>query len=180
MKDDTKGYSMPTDIDYSQNTARLRDTARAMFNRATSTGYVPGFSWSDRFAHWAIRIPLAGLLMYYGLQKFPGALVAPGDYGVPAVLYILAAFAEVLGAVALILGGIFETWRPALGELRLIGDVLTRGGGFAGVAAVLGVIAFFYWGALTIADLQVMALGLSAFFLLRGNNYGSRPAAAYG
>lgn len=122
--------------------------------------------------------PLAGLLMYYGLQKFPSALVSPGDYGVPAILYILAAFAEVLGAVALILGGMFETWRPVPGKLRLIGDVLTRGAGFASVAAVAGVIAFFYWGALTIADLQVMALGLSAFFLLRGNKYGGQPAMA--
>lgn len=169
---------MPTDIDYSNNSVRLRDTARALFDRATSKGYVPGFSWADRFAHWAIRIPLAGLLMYYGLQKFPGALVAPGDYGVPAVLYILAAFAEVLGAAALLIGGMFETWRPARGKLRLVGDVLTRGAGFAGVAAVMGVIAFLYWGALTIADLQVMALGLSAFFLLRGNKYGGVPKAA--
>jgi hypothetical protein len=169
---------MFTDIVDGSNTSRLRQTARMIISRAKSNGAVPGFSWTDRFAHWAIRIPLAGLLMYYGLQKFPGALVAPGDYGVPAVLYILAAFAEVLGAVALILGGLFETWRPGPGKLRLVGDVLTRGAGFAGVAAVTGVIAFFYWGALTIADLQVMALGLSAFFLLRGNTYGGRSTTA--
>lgn len=169
---------MPTDTDMTSGSARWQDTALSIFNRAKANGTVPGFSWTDRFAHWAIRIPLAGLLMYYGLQKFPGALVAPGDYGVPAVLYILAAFAEVLGAVALIIGGIIETWRPTLGKVRLAGDVLTRGAGFAGVAAVTGVIAFFYWGALTIADLQAMALGLSAFFLLRGNKYGNKRAAS--
>ncbi len=61
---------------------------------------------------------------------------------------------------------------------KLIGDALTRAGAFAGVAAVLGVIVFFYWGALTIADLQVMALGLSSFLLLRGNRY-AEPATAY-
>ena len=169
---------MPTDTDFTEFPERARDRLRAVVNKATSIGYVPGFSWADRFAHWAIRIPLAGLLMYYGLQKFPGVFVAPGDFGVPATLYILAAFAEVLGAVALIVGGLFETWRPAVGRLRLVGDVLTRGAGFAGFAAVMGVIAFFYWGALGIADLQVMALGLSAFFLLRGNKYGGRPATA--
>lgn len=167
---------MPADADFSQTNPRSFDILSTLLRRAEATGQVPGFSWSDRFAHWAIRIPLAGLLMYYGLQKFPSVFVAPGDYGVPAVLYILAAFAEVLGAIALILGGLFETWRPAVGKLRLAGDVLTRGAGFAGVAAVMGVILFFYWGALTIADLQVMALGLSAFFLLRGNKYGKQPA----
>lgn len=163
---------MPADTHYATYNARALDTARLLLNRARSNGRLPGFSWAERYAHWAIRIPLAGLLMVYGLQKFPGVFVAPGDYGVPAILYILAAFAEVLGAVALVAGGVFETWRPAHGKLRLIGDALTRGAGFAGVAAVTGVIAFFYWGALTIADLQVMALGLSAFFFLRGNKYG--------
>ena len=32
-------------------------------------------------------------------------------------------------------------------------------------------IGYFYWGALTIADLQVMALGLSACLMLRCNRY---------
>jgi hypothetical protein len=173
-----KGHIMPTDIGFTPRTGRLQDTTALALKRAQSNGRLPGFAWADRFAHWGLRIPLAGLLMYYGLQKFPSALVAPGDYGVPALLYILAAFAEVLGAVAIVLGGIVETWRPAKGAVRLAGDILTRGGGFAGMAAVVGVIAYFYWGALTIADLQVMALGLSAFFLLRGNTYGGRSTTA--
>ncbi|WP_170230510.1 DoxX family membrane protein [Roseibium hamelinense] len=140
--------------------------------QARLRGRVPGFDWSNRFAHWALRIPLGGLLLYYGLQKVPDAFVAPGSYGVPAVLFVLAALAELLGPVALFIGGVIETWRPKNGMVRLAGDILTRGGAFAGVAAVAGVILFFYWGTLTIADLQVMALGLSLFLLLRGNFYG--------
>lgn len=160
---------MPTDVGFSGGSVRILGSARILYKRAQSNGRVPGFDWADRFAHWAIRIPLIGLLMYYGLQKFPGALVTPGGYDVPAVLYILAAFGEVLGAAALFFGGVVETWRPSKGKLRFFGDALTRAGALAGVAAVMGVIAFFYWGALTIADLQVMALGLSAFMLMRGN-----------
>jgi hypothetical protein len=173
-----KGNAMPTDFGLPNSNTSLQEIAEITYRRARSNGRVPGFDWADRFAHWAIRIPLAGLLLYYGMQKFPGVFVAPGDYGVPAALYVLAAFAEVLGAAALILGGIIETLRPSMGKLRLVGDVLTRGGGFAGVAAVMGVIVYFYWGALTIADLQVMALGLAAFFLLRGNRYGRRARNA--
>lgn len=163
---------MPTDMTVNSHGSKLHNTFQALYTLGRRKGRIPGFEWSDRIAHWAIRIPLAGLLFYYGQQKFPYVFTAPGDFGVPATLYILAAFAEVFGAAALIAGGVIETVRPRVGKLRLAGDVLTRLGGFAGVAAVLGVIIYFYWGALTIADLQVMALGLSAFMLLRGNFYG--------
>ncbi|MEM7723287.1 MAG: hypothetical protein AAF376_13025 [Pseudomonadota bacterium] len=147
----------------------LHATFLSHYYAARAAGRVPGFAWADRFAHWALRIPLIALLLYYGLQKFPDVFVAPGAYGVPAVLFILAAFAEILGPIALFLGGIVETWRPKVGWIRLTGDALTRAGGFAGVAAVGGVIAFFYWGALSITDPHVMQLGLALFLLFRGN-----------
>lgn len=167
---------MPSEIAYQTSKSLLLDSIRSTYLYGRLKGRVPGFDWSERYAHWALRVPLAGLLMYYGVQKFPSAFVAPGDYGVPAILYVLAAFAEVFGATALILGGIIETLRPKFSKFRLAGDALTRAGGAAGVAAVLGVILYFYWGALTIADLQVMALGLSAFLLMRGNKYGQTSA----
>ena len=168
----------------------LHGAILSTYHTARATGRVPGFGWASRFAHWALRIPLAALLLYYGLQKFPGAFVAPGDYGVPAALFVLAAFAEILGPIALVAGGIVETWRPAQGWLRLTGDAregtrpgqrvtgqaLTRAGAFAGVAAVAGVIAFFYWGALAITDPHVMQLGLALFLLFRGNRYGRATA----
>jgi len=171
---------MSASFSYDTSSKGIFDQLSARYRQARIRGRVPGFDWSNRFAHWALRIPLGGLLLYYGLQKVPDAFVAPGSYGVPAVLFVLAALAELLGPVALFIGGIIETWRPKNGMVRLAGDVLTRGGAFAGVAAVAGVIAFFYWGSLTIADLQVMALGLSVFLLFRGNFYGraATPAVA--
>lgn len=148
-----------------------RTTLSAIYHSARATGRVPGFAWADRVGHWALRIPLAGIMLYYGMLKFPDVFVAPGSYGVPAVLFILAAFAEVLGPVMLAAGGVIETWRPRQWRLRLVGDALTRAGAFAGVAAAAGVIAFFYWGALTIADPQALMLGLALFLLVRGNKY---------
>jgi len=132
---------MPTDYGITEQSSSLQRALRALIVYGRAKGRVPGFHWSDRIAHWALRIPLVGLLLYYGLQKFPSSLVAPGDYGVPAVLYILAAFVVVSGATALILGGIVETWRPKPRTARLAGDALTRAGGFAGVTAVAGWLA---------------------------------------
>lgn len=169
---------MPSDIGFTPSYPRLRETVATVVKRAERAGRLPGFDWARPHAHWAIRIPLAGLLLTYGAQKFPDAFLAPGEYGVPAVLFVLAAFAEVLGAMFIVFGGVIESWRPAARRTRLVGDLFTRAGGFAGVAAVSGVIVYFYWGAVTIASLQVMALGLAAFFLLRGNPYSRTGKAA--
>ena len=150
----------------------LQATLTSTYHAAMDAGRVPGFAWTDRIGHWALRIPLAGIMLYYGLQKYPDMFIAPGSYGVPAALFFLAAVAELLGPVALALGGVVETWRPKEGRMRLIGDALTRAGAFAGVAAAAGVIIFFYWGALSIADPQALMLGLALFLLFRGNKYG--------
>ena len=161
--------TMNANIFSSQSSART--TFSAIYHSAKVTGRVPGFAWADRIGHWALRIPLAGIMLYYGMQKFPDVFLAPGSYGVPAVLFVLAALAEVLGPVMLVAGGVVETWRPRQGWLRLMGDVLTRAGGFAGVSAAAGVIAFLYWGSLTIADPQALMLGLALYLLVRGNKY---------
>ncbi|MEM6385462.1 MAG: DoxX family protein [Pseudomonadota bacterium] len=164
---------MAMNADYSGSKSSLQSTLWTTYAAARRNGQVPGFAWADRVGHWALRIPLAGILLYYGMQKVPDMFLAPGDYGVPAVLFVLAALAELLGPVALVIGGVVETWRPKRSWLRLAGDALTRAGDFAGVAAAAGVIVFFYWGALSIADPQALMLGLALFLLVRGNKYGA-------
>ena len=77
-------------------------------------------------------------MFVYGLEKAPDMLVVPGTYGVPAVLFILAALAELLGPVPLAVVGVIETWRPKDRLWRLLGDAATRAGGFAGVLIALG------------------------------------------
>jgi hypothetical protein len=165
---------MSTSLTYNTSNKGSVNPIWVSIRHARLKGRVTGLDWSNRFAHWALRIPLGGMLLYYGTQKLPDAFVAPGSYGVPAALFVLAAMAEILGPIALFIGGIIETWRPKNNGIQLAGDILTRAGAFAGAAAVAGVIAFFYWGTLTIADLQVMALGLAVFMLFRGNYYGQR------
>ena len=141
------------------------------YTNARARGRMPGFSWAERWAHWGLRIPMAALLFYYGMQKFPAVFTAPGDQGVPAILFILAAFAEILGPIAIVLGGIVETIKPSQRWLRLAGDFLSRAGGFAAVAAIGGVIYYFYWGGLLLSDPHVMYMGLALFLMLRGNRY---------
>jgi hypothetical protein len=160
---------MASDATYTPSRPSIRNDLGARLDAARLAGSVPGFGWADRVAHWALRIPLAALLLEYGLDKFPGVFTEPGAYGVPAVLFVLSAFAEILGPVALILGGVVQTWRPRAGWLRLSGDVMTRAGGFAAVAAIGGVIAFFYWGSLYLTHPHLMMLGLAAYLMLRGN-----------
>lgn len=167
---------MAMNANLSSSKSSLQSTLLSTYYSARAKGQVPGFAWADRLGHWALRIPLAGIMIYYGLQKVPDMFIAPGAYGVPAVLFILAALAELLGPVALVAGGVIETWRPKHGALRLAGDALTRAGGFAGVAAAAGVIIFFYWGALSIADPQALMLGLAIFLLVRGNKYGPQKS----
>lgn len=133
-------------------------------------GRVPGLDWADRIGHWGLRIPLAGILLYNGLTKFPDAFIAPGAYGVPAILFILTAFGEILAPIALVLAGMIETWRPARGDLRLAGDVMTRLAGFAGAAILLGII-FMLFGGAVYHDPHWLMFGVSVWFMLRGNSY---------
>lgn len=143
----------------------------ARFDRALELGRIPGFGWSDRIAHWAMRIPLAGMLWYQGTEKLPEAFTDPGSFGVPAALLVLAALAELLGPFALAIGGIIETWNPKKGHWKLLGDAATRAGGFAGTAALLGVIYFFFDFDIPLTDPHAMLLGVAVFLLLRGNKY---------
>lgn len=165
---------MSTSSDVSNFDARTRGGLAAKFKDVAAAGRVRGLAWTDRLTHWGLRIPLGGVLIYMGLDKFPDALVDPSGYGVPPRLFTAAAFAEILGPLALMLGGIVETLRPALAWLRFAGDVLTRLGGFAATAALLGVIYYFLGGDLPVHDPHAMLLGVAVFFLLRGNKYGAQ------
>jgi hypothetical protein len=160
---------MASDTTFVPARAPLRAAIAARFADARRAGQLPGLGWTDRVAHWALRLPLVALLLTYGIDKFPAAVTDPTGFGVPAALFVLSAFAEVLGAVALVLGGIVQSWQPRGGGMRLAGDALTRAGGLAAVAAIGGVIGFFYWGSLYPAHPHLMMLGLAAYLMLRGN-----------
>lgn len=159
---------MPTDSGFLPDRETLKDRMTAKMAMGRLQGSLPGFAWAEPHMHWALRLPLMGIMLQYGVQKFPAAFVAPGEQGVPAVLFILAAFAEILAPIALFMGGVVESWRPKDGMLRLGGDVLTRAGALAGVATISGVIAWFFWPIVTV-EVHVVLLGLTLFLFLRGN-----------
>ncbi|MEM6641028.1 MAG: hypothetical protein AAF610_14135 [Pseudomonadota bacterium] len=158
------------------DTAIERGPVARFLNTAADAGRVPGFAWTSRFSHWLIRIPIAAVIWTYGIAKFPAAFTNPGDFGVPGILYTLNALGEVLGVIALLVGGVIETWNPRNKWLRLSGDFLTRSAGFALAAALGGVIVYFYLSALSLQNPHVMQLGIAMYLMFRGNNTMMPPA----
>ncbi|MEM6587581.1 MAG: hypothetical protein AAF641_03970 [Pseudomonadota bacterium] len=143
----------------------------AFLSKWIAAGRVQGLTWTDRFSHWGLRIPLAGILFYNSSYKFPDVFYAPGDHGVPAIFFILTAFGELLSAIALILGGVIETWRPGRGLARLFGDAITRMAGLAGTIILISII-YVLFGGVPYNDPHWLIFGASVYFLLRGSNYG--------
>ncbi|MEO0372432.1 MAG: hypothetical protein AAF231_13325 [Pseudomonadota bacterium] len=89
-----------------------------------------------RAVHWLPRIVLASVIAYQGIIKFPLAADDAVSFGVPYVLWMLAALGEVAAAIALIAGGFMRNW---------LGDVLTRVGGLVIALITLSVIVVVYW-----------------------------------
>jgi uncharacterized membrane protein YphA (DoxX/SURF4 family) len=110
-----------------------------------------------------LRLPLAGILLQYGVNKFPLSADAAAGFGVPFVLWALAAFGEI-GAGLLLLAGAF---------LRgSLGDLVTRIAGAGAAVIVAGVIYVAYWAPpldlLLFNQLHLMMLAIGLFFALNG------------
>ena len=114
-----------------------------------------------RSADWFLRLPLAAIIIEQGLIKFPGFFAQAESYGLSALVFGLAAFAEIGGGIAILLGGLIRNiW---------IADLLTRLAGLAIALVVAGVIVMIYFGPFSGSNLQWMLLAVGLFFFLRGN-----------
>jgi putative oxidoreductase len=113
-----------------------------------------------RIADWVIRIPLAAVIIQQGLSKLPDFAAQAESFGLPLFAFALAAFAELAGGAAILLGGLMRNG---------IGDILTRLGGLAIAIVVTGVIVLIYFGPWIGWQFQSMLLAGGLFFLLRGN-----------
>ena len=114
-----------------------------------------------RIADWFLRIPLAVILIQQGLYKLPGFVDQAEGWNLSPFVFGLAAFAEVAGGAAILLGGLKRNnWMT---------DLLTRLGGLAVSIVVAGVIVMIYFGPFVNWQLQGMLLAGGLFFLLRGN-----------
>ena len=116
-------------------------------------------------AHWLLRGVLAAVIANQGVIKFPLTAADAESFGVPFVLWAMAAFGEIAAGTALIVGGFLRNG---------IGDVITRIGGLFLAAIVGGVLVVVYWAPpldLFLANqfhLVLLAGGL--YFLFRGNS----------
>lgn len=114
-----------------------------------------------RSADWFLRVPLAVIIIEQGWIKIPGFAEQAATYGLPLVLFGLAAFAEIAGGLAILLGGLIrDNW---------VTDALTRLGGLAISIVVAGVIVMIYFGPFGGWQLQGMLLAGGLFFVMRGN-----------
>lgn len=122
------------------------------------------------FAHWLVRLPLAGVLLQYGLDKFPLSPEAAEGFGVPYPLWILAAVGEVAVAVLLVAGGLLRGG---------LGDLATRLAGAGAAVIVAGVLYVVYWAPpldlLLYNQFHMMLLAAGLYFALAGNG---APASA--
>lgn len=88
------------------------------------------------FAHWLIRLPLAGVLLQYGFNKFPISSAEAAGFGVPVALWTLAALGEIAVGILLIVGGVLRGG---------LGDMATRLAGAGAALIVLAVLYVAYW-----------------------------------
>lgn len=116
------------------------------------------------FAHWFLRLPLAGVLLQNGLMKFPLSADMAAGFGVHPLLWGMAAVGEIAVAVMLVVGGLMR---------GSAGDLVTRLAG-AGAAAILaGVLYVAYWAPpldlLMFNQFHLMLLATGLYFALVGS-----------
>lgn len=134
------------------------DHAFALINRTARA--LPRFG----FAHWFLRLPLAGVLMQNGVQKFPLSAAEAEGFGLPFFLWAMAAGGEVVVAILLVLGGLLR---------GAAGDLVTRLAGAGAAAIVAGVIYVAYWAPplelLMFNQFHLMLLAGGLFLALQGS-----------
>ena len=121
------------------------------------------------FAHWLVRLPLAGVLLQYGFAKFPISAAEAAGFGVPVVLG--HAFLVEPGR-GLIAGGVLR---------GSIGDLVTRAAGAMAAVIVVGVLYVAYWAPpldlIMFNQFQILLLANGMFLALVGNGVGREPGA---
>lgn len=114
-----------------------------------------------RSSDWFLRIPLAAISLKYGFDKTVDLAAQAESNGIPVLFFALAAFAEIAGGLAILLGGLYRN--------NWMSDVLTRLGGLAIAIVTAGVIVMIYYGPFAFWHLQGMLLAAGLYFLFRGN-----------
>jgi putative oxidoreductase len=121
------------------------------------------------YAHWLLRLPLALVLLQQGFDKFPLSADMAAGFGVPFVLWVMAAAGEIAVGVLLLAGGLLR---------GATGDLVTRIAGAGTAAIVAGVLYVAYWA----PPLELLMFNQFHLLLLAGGLYlaltGTRSRAA--
>lgn len=116
------------------------------------------------FAHWLIRLPLAGVLLRYGIDKFPLSADVAAGWGVPLTLWALAGLGEIAAALMLLAGGLLR---------GAAGDLVTRAAGAMAALIVAGVVVVAYWAPpldlLLFNQFHILLICCGLYLALSGN-----------
>lgn len=134
------------------------------------TEYKPGaLVCAAPYTHWLLRIALASVFLFHGINKFMGGGVAgfANMMELPLVIAYLVAIAEILGGIGILAG-------------PFINGIITRLAAVAMIPVLLGAIIMVHLGRWHFMatdshpmggmEFQVVLLLLAVFFLVRGND----------
>lgn len=76
-----------------------------------------------RHIHWAVRLGLAAVFLYMGIDKFMGGGIGAfaNAFGLPQALATLVALGELGAGVLILLGGLTNGWVTRLGAAGMVG-----------------------------------------------------------
>lgn len=123
----------------------------------------------ERYAHWLLRIALASVFLYMGIDKFMGGGIEEFSQlmGLPMVIGGMVPVIEIIAGILILLGA----WA---------GDFVTRLGALAMLPVLLGAIFMQHWGQwhfmatpshpLGGMMFQVTLLLLALYMMARGNH----------
>lgn len=116
-------------------------------------------------AHWVLRIALAAVFIFHGVDK----LMNPGMaamMGMPTLVWLLVGVVEVGGALLVLIGGFGN-------------EILTRVGALVLIPIMLGAISMAHWGQWSFMasethpaggiEFQTVLILVSLYFVLVGN-----------
>lgn len=116
-------------------------------------------------AHWVLRIALATVFVFHGVDKFMNPGMA-AMMGLPLAVWMLVAAVEVGGGALVLWGGVGPEWSTRLGSLALL-------------PIMAGAIAMVHWGQWSFMASATHPVGgiefqftltlIALYFLFRGN-----------
>ena len=118
------------------------------------------------YAHWALRIALASVFLYHGIGKLAGLEQFAEMSGLPFIIVLLVALAEVGGGALIIVGAFTRDW-------------ITRVGAAFIIPVMIGAVVMFHWPQWGFVaseshpmggmEFQVTLLLIALYLVLKGN-----------